>query len=379
MFNCFDEDSISHMAKLVTSSGQGEETYLPPALLYIPPTNYFRDAIHEAQMLFFPVIDDLLYKTQISPLEVDVLVLNCSSFSPSPSLTSIIINKYSMRTDIKSFNISGMGCSAGLIGINAAQNLLRVHKNYNAIVVSAEILSNNWYAGNDKSKLGLNSLFRMGCSAVLLTNRKDAKYTSKYMLSQLVRTQTAYNDKSYLTAMREEDSEGITGFTVNRTALQVAGETLRLNITTLGALILPLKEKIYYRLSIFKKRFSLGKSGKSKVYMPDFTSAVQHFCTTTSGKTVVLEIGKGLNLSGREMEATLMTFHRFGNQSASSLWYVLAYTEAKERVKKGDRVWQIGIGSGFKCNSVVWECLRPIAKESKNGPWGDIMTNNCSS
>uniref|UniRef100_A0A0D3HBI5 Uncharacterized protein n=1 Tax=Oryza barthii TaxID=65489 RepID=A0A0D3HBI5_9ORYZ len=43
---------------------------------------------------------------------------------------------------------------------------------------------------------------------------------------------------------------------------------------------------------------------------------------------------------------------------SSSHWYELAYAEAKGRVCRGHRVWQIGFGSGFRCNITVWPALR---------------------
>ncbi|KAB1210791.1 putative 3-ketoacyl-CoA synthase 14 [Morella rubra] len=81
----------------------------------------------------------------------------------------------------------------------------------------------------------------------------------------------------------------------------------------------------------------------------------------------------GWKLGEKDIEPALMTLNRFGNQSSASLWYELAYLEAKERVKKGDMVWQLGMGSGPKCNSVVLECIRPIVGESKRGPWDDCI------
>ncbi|CAA0809508.1 3-ketoacyl-CoA synthase 1, partial [Striga hermonthica] len=147
-------------------------------------------------------------------------------------------------------------------------------------------------------------------------------------------------------------------------------ETLRSNITILGSKILPYTEILLYAYSIIKKKY-IDKS--TEIYVPNFKRAVQHFCLPASGKPVIREIGKGLKLGEKDMEAALMTLHRFGNQSSSSLWYELAYIEAKERVKKGDKVWQLGMGSGPKCTSLVWECIRPIVGEAQNGVWADSI------
>ncbi|XP_061373939.1 3-ketoacyl-CoA synthase 6-like [Gastrolobium bilobum] len=368
LFEVFDNESLAFMAKVLHSSGQSEETCLPPALHYIPPKTHQTESIKEVHMVLFPIMDDLFAKTNISPLDIDILILNCSGFCPSPSLTSIVINKYSMRSDIKSYNVSGMGCSASALCIDLAQNLLKVHKNSNAIVLSTEILSTGWYSGNERSKLQINCLFRMGSAAILLSNKKEAKKISKYRLIGTLRTQRAFEDKAYLSAIMEEDSDGKLGVTLKRDILQVVGETLRANISILGGEILPLSEKFWYGVSVIKKRFT-----KSEGYVPNFKTVIQHFCLPCSGRPVIREVGKGMKLSERDIEPALMTLHRFGNQSSSSLWYELAYLEAKERVQKGDKIWQLGLGSGLKCSSIILQCIRPIVGEAKKGPWADCI------
>ncbi|GAB4826013.1 hypothetical protein Ancab_008881 [Ancistrocladus abbreviatus] len=275
-----------------------------------------------------------------------------------------------MREDVKSFTVSGMGCSASMLAIDMAQNLLKVHKNSNAVVLSTEILTTGWYSGNERNKLVLNCLFRMGSAAILLSNRKQVRRTAKYKLVRTLRTQRAFDDKAYFSAIRDEDSNGLTGVTLNRDILQIAGETLRSSITALGSSTLPASEKLKFAISILKKRF-INKS--AEVYVPNFKTVINHFCLPTSGRPVIREIAKGLKLNEKDMEPALATLHRFGNQSSSSLWYELAYMEAKERVKKGDRVWQLGMGSGPKSTSLVWECVRPINGEAKYGPWTDSI------
>ena len=43
--------------------------------------------------------------------------------------------------------------------------------------------------------------------------------------------------------------------------------------------------------------------------------------------------------------------------------YVLANIETTRGVARGDRVWQIAFGSGFKCNSAIWRARRNICKQ----------------
>jgi hypothetical protein len=57
---------------------------------------------------------------------VDILVVNCSVFCPTPSLSAMVVNYFKMRRDTITYNLAGMGCSAGLISISLARELLQV-------------------------------------------------------------------------------------------------------------------------------------------------------------------------------------------------------------------------------------------------------------
>ena len=53
-------------------------------------------------------------------------MVNCSLFNPTPSLSAMIINHFKMKSNIVSYNLGGMGCSAGVISISLAKELLQV-------------------------------------------------------------------------------------------------------------------------------------------------------------------------------------------------------------------------------------------------------------
>ena len=81
-----------------------------------------------------------------------------------------------------------------------------------------------------------------------------------------------------------------------------------------------------------------------------------------AGSTGVLKaIQKALRIPDTAMAPSIATLARFGNTSSASTWITLAYVEASARgVKRGDRLWQLGLGGGFKCLSATWRAVRDV-------------------
>ncbi|KAF5954152.1 hypothetical protein HYC85_007008 [Camellia sinensis] len=315
------------------------------------------DGVSEMSELFDGTIDKLLSRSGVSPSEIDVLVVNVSMISAVPSLTAMIINKYKMRENIKTYNLTGMGCSASLISTNVVENIFKNRKNVCALVVASESLSPNWYGGNDRSG---------GC-AVLLTNKVALKHRAIVWFEPTMVPEMNPMDA----ACRGKMTEGRLGFYLGKNLPKVATRAFVDNLKEIAPKILPLRELLRFTIASFARKMtqtsSKGGGGRPVI---NFKTGVDHFCVHTGGKAVIDGIGQSLSLTEYDLEPARMTLHRFGNTSASSLWYVLGYMEAKRRLKKGDKVFMISFGAGFKCNSCLWEVVRDL--DDRN-VWDDCV------
>lgn len=122
----FTEENLGFQKKILERSGLGQKTYLPEAVLRVPPNPCMAEARKEAETVMFSAIDQLLAKTGVKAKDIGILIVNCSLFNPTPSLSAMIVNRYKLRGNVISYNLGGMGCSAGLISIDLAQQLLQV-------------------------------------------------------------------------------------------------------------------------------------------------------------------------------------------------------------------------------------------------------------
>lgn len=367
---CFTEESIDFMKRLIVRSGTGQNTAWPPGIVQcLEPDKKTDRSIaksrEEAETVIFDIVEKAMKKAGLGPKDIDVLVINCSLFSPTPSLCATVITHFQMRSDIYSYNLSGMGCGASLIAVDLARNMLQRRKRGGrALVVSTEIITPNLYHGNQKSFLLQNILFRCGGAAMILSNKWMDGSKAWFKLLHTVRVQGTSED-AYNCVYEGEDKDGNKGIRLSKEIVKVAGKTMEKNMTTLGPYVLPLSEQAKVVISLgarftmrrLNKMFKTKKFPVVKPYVPDFKRGIDHFCIHAGGRAVIDGIEKNMKLELFHTEPSRMALLNFGNTSSSSIWYELEYimeTQKTNPLKKGDRVMQVAFGSGFKCTSGVW-------------------------
>ncbi|KAF0908315.1 hypothetical protein E2562_024729 [Oryza meyeriana var. granulata] len=365
-----DEESTNFMARLYEGSGIGEETSLPDSYHYLPPESGMEASREEAELVIFSAVDEVFARTTaLNPEDIDALILACSFTTPTPAFADVVVNRYKLRADVQSVNLSGMGCSGALIAIGLAKNLLQAAPpGKRVLIITTEILSSMFYTGTKREMLVPNVLFRMGAAAMIMSNSPER---ARFRLGPIMRTLTAAQDRDYRCAFQEEDDEGITGINLSKDLPVVAANALKGHLVSLGLAVLPVSELLRVALSFLKHKLFLTEKG---CYRPGFHRLFEHFCIHPGGRRVLYEVQRGLGLSDADMEASHMTLHRFGNMASSSLLYELAYVEAKQRMRKGDRVCMISFSPGIDCSSVIWECIQPLPPPAAAyGPWAGCI------
>ncbi|KAK9813969.1 hypothetical protein WJX73_007415 [Symbiochloris irregularis] len=257
------------------------------------------------------------------PGQIDAVIVHCTSFNPVPSLAACVLNHFHMKHTTLAYTLSGMGCAASVVAIDLAQELLQNHRNMRVLIAGTENITTMLYRGDARSHLLTNCLFRLG----------------------------------------------LVGIRIGRDVTSVASRALNLNIRALAPLILPWSEKLVYAGNkIARKVFK----AKIPEYTPDFKMAVDHFAMHPGGKAVIDTMEKALALSPEHAQPNRAAFERFGNTSSSSTWYAWSHIESFQGIKRGERLWQLAFGSGFKCNSAVWRALKTNLHRH------DAWTDQCS-
>jgi 3-ketoacyl-CoA synthase len=367
-------EDVAFQHKVVMRSGLGEHTSATPAILsgkYAEPgATSIEVCRDEFRATCLTTVQELLDKTGVKPHEIDFVVTNCSLFNPTPSLSATIMNHFKMPATTRNFSLGGMGCSAGLVAVDLARSLLELQPGTRALVVSHENITNAWYAGNDRSMMVPNCIFRANGAAILLSSRPGDARRAKYSLRHLLRTNLAADDEAFHCVYQTVDAQAGVGVRLGKELMCVAARALKVNLTALGPKVLPLSEQAKFGANLVVRQLARRSKALARrlpaswtqPYVPAFSKAFNHVCIHTGGRGVIDTIQKQLNLSYDSAEPSRAALYRFGNTSSASIWYCLAFIEHFKGVRRGDAVWQLAFGSGFKVNSAVWVANRRLAE-----------------
>jgi len=86
----FTPESVEFQEKILRRAGVGEETYFPPGIMSEPPVLTMQSAREEAEYVLASCMEELMRRTKIAPKDIDILIVNCSLFNPTPSLSAMV-------------------------------------------------------------------------------------------------------------------------------------------------------------------------------------------------------------------------------------------------------------------------------------------------
>ncbi|NRA46017.1 MAG: type III polyketide synthase [Oligoflexales bacterium] len=278
------------------------------------------EAYLEASMkLSEKTVKKVLSQVSLPPESLSLIASATVTGLPIPSLESRLIEKLGLSHSIKRLPIFGLGCLAGVAGINRMYDYLIGHPNEAVLFFTVELCSLTWQV-NDSSLANLvaSGLFADGCAAVLLVGDEHPLAKKAPMKIRQVKSHFIPN------------TERAMGFDVLDSGFKVV---LSPEVPSIVRESLP---KI-----IGDARAAAGKDFDFFVTHPGGPKLLQAF------EEVTQRTG-GFNHSWECLKS-------FGNMSSASVLFILERTLAKERFSPGEIGLMSAFGPAFCAETTIIE------------------------
>jgi alkylresorcinol/alkylpyrone synthase len=273
--------------------------------------------IEIAEQLGEKALDGALERAGLTRRELDALFVVSITGVASPSLDARLINRMTLRPDIKRTPIFGLGCVGGATGLTRAADYVRAYPMQAAALLAVEVCSLTLQR-DDVSTPNLIStgLFGDGAAAVIVVGEKRPSAGPA-----ILGTRSVFYP----------DSEDIMGWDISEKGFRIV-------------LSSKLPELIQQHLGADLDRF-LADFGLSR---GDISNWVIH----TGGPKILEAIERALGLSDRDLRLSWECLRRHGNISSASVLLVLEETMTSCRPEAGQLGLLAAMGPGF-CSEFI--------------------------
>lgn len=244
--------------------------------------------------------------------DVDYLVCVTSTGFLCPGLSAHLIKQAGLRSDIHRLDVVGMGCNAGLNGMQPVVNFCRQHPLGHGLMVCAEICSASYVFDMTLRTAVVNSLFGDGVAAAVFgPGTGAAGITGPEILGF-----TSHLIEEHIDAMRFDYEDGKYSFYLDRDIPYVIGNNAEIPVMAL------------------LKKFDLKPHD------------IKHWVVHSGGRKVIDAIKLNLGLSSHAVRHTESVLRDLGNLSSGSFLFSHQRLIEEEVTESGDYVLMMTMGPG---------------------------------
>jgi alkylresorcinol/alkylpyrone synthase len=280
-------------------------------------TDSNRVYINVAKELGAKALLDGLGKAGLEPSEIDHFFFVTTTGIATPSIDALIMNRLSLRTDVKRSPIFGLGCLAGAAGVARAADYLRGFPDQVAVVLSVELCSLTLQR-KDLSipNIIASGLFGDGAAAVVLVGDHRPADGPKILRSR---------------SFFYPDTEDVMGWNVTKEGF---GVVLSADVPKVA------QEHIGANVDQFLSENGLGRT--------DIKSFICH----PGGPKVLQAFQNALGLPEKALASAWNSLRQIGNLSSASVLMVLHDSMNGSRPSEGSYGLMLAMGPGF-CSELV--------------------------
>lgn len=261
---------------------------------------------------------DALEQAGIGPRDVDHVFFVTVTGIATPSIDARLVNRLGLRPDVKRTPIFGLGCVAGAAGTARASDYLRAFPDEVALLVSVELCSLTFQAGDFSiANVLATGLFGDGGAAVVLSGgaRTEARGP------RVVATRSVFYP----------ETEDVMGW-------QVVDGGFKIFLS--NAVPRLARERIRHDVDAFLFDQGLDRA------------RVAHWIAHTGGPKVLEAFEQELELPSGALSRSWSSLRRLGNLSSASVLFVMGDLLASGAAAHGDYGLLLAMGPGF-CSELV--------------------------
>ena len=257
-----------------------------------------------------------LQEAGLSACDIDGLVISTCTGYLCPGLTSYVVERLGLRTDILAFDLVGQGCAAALPNWRLADALLSAGSCRHVLSICVEVSSAAMYLDNDPGVLVSACLFGDGAGAAVLS--RDANPQRRRV-----------EWKAFASLVNPAERKALLFETQNGMLRNV----LTRPVPRLAAVH---AEHVLHTV--------LGNAGLTP---PDIGAWIMH----AGGRDVLLALQNRLKLTTEDLRYSADILREYGNMSSAFVYFVLQ-AALNDNAKPG-WWWMSSFGAGFSCHGAL--------------------------